>query len=84
MKTETERRKSNYDRVLEFLQVRFDRGATNSELLSVGGFRYGARIFELRKDGWEIETRPIAGGEYRFILKGKIQSQPSLFAEMRQ
>jgi hypothetical protein len=82
LKTEADRRKSNYDRVLEYLQVRHDRGATNGELLNVGGFRYGARIYELRKAGWIIETRPLADGEYRFILKGKLQDQSSLFAEM--
>lgn len=58
-------------------------GATNADLLGVGGFRYGARIFDLRRDGWLIETSAIEGGLYRFILKGRVQEQRSLFAEAR-
>lgn len=81
MKSEHERRSNNREKVLQYLRVRQDHGATNAELQNIGGFRYGARIFELRRDGWEIETIPLAGGSYRFILKGQLHVQQTLFNE---
>ena len=84
MKTESQRRSNNMGRVLELLQQRGISGATNADLLGVGGFRYGARIFELRQDGWIIETTAGEGGLFRFVLKGRVQEQRPLFAEMQQ
>lgn len=84
MKTETQRRSNNQERVLELLQQRGVVGATNADLLGVGGFRYGARIFELRQDGWLIETTAGEAGLFRFVLKGRVHEQRPLFAEMQQ
>jgi hypothetical protein len=84
MKTESERRLNNKERVYAVLVAAGPSGVTNSDLLAFGGFRYGARLFELRRDGYDIETVAGHGGEFRFVLKGRIQSQPSLFAEMAQ
>ncbi len=36
------------------LSRRLDGPATGAELAEIGGFRYGARIFELRWKGWII------------------------------
>lgn len=64
---ELERRKSNTTKILEFLE---DNGeATNAQLEKIGGFRYGARIQELRKDGHSIVTTRESGGLYRYTLK---------------
>lgn len=50
-----------------------------NELGRVGGVRYGARLLELRRLGWEIETRDLEpkGKEYRMIRRenGKPQGK---------
>lgn len=81
--SEEKRRENNRDKVLHFLQERGRQGATNAELNAIC-FRYGARIYDLRKDGWEISTVGTYGGEFKFFLKGRVQEQQSLFAEARQ
>jgi len=43
--------------------------ATNVELNRIC-FRYGARIYELRREGHEILTVRESGGIFRFIYKG--------------
>ena len=65
---EITRRKSNYTKVLEYLQKHGE--ATNVELTHVGGYRYSARIKELRDDGYKI--MPVRGkkGLWRFIYLG--------------
>jgi hypothetical protein len=42
--------------ILNLLRDRGARGASSSELLRVGGARYGGRIFDLRKRGYTIAT----------------------------
>lgn len=39
-----------------------------AELMHVGGIRYGARLLELRRQGWKVVSRgaPADGKEYRF------------------
>lgn len=81
MKSELQRRSNNREKVLERLKQRGHVGVTNEELITIGGFRYGARIFELRKEGWEIETSAGEGGLFRFILKGRSEVQTNLFQE---
>lgn len=55
-------------RVLDRLRIG---PATNAELLAVGGFRYGARLHELRQIGFSIESEQIdpAAGSWRFTLR---------------
>ena len=43
------------------------------ELLEVGGFRYGARIMDLRAQGHVIESIHIGGSEWRFRLVSPAQ-----------
>lgn len=49
--TEPARLSGNRGRIIERLQ----KGpATNGELAQIGGLRFGGRIFELRKEGYDI------------------------------
>jgi hypothetical protein len=66
--TETERRKSNETKILELLQAKGE--ATNSELLKIGGFRYGARLKSLRDDGYKIKTVKEKAGLFRYVYFG--------------
>ena len=66
----TERRENQRDRILALLQAAGARGVTNRALNEVC-FRYGGRLFELRQQGWEIETVCEGESVYRFVLKGR-------------
>ncbi len=66
---ETLRRQSNKDRVLAYLQVRGS--ATNIELTAIGGMRFGGRVFELRKEGYLIDTERVKDGVFRFVFRGR-------------
>ncbi len=99
MQEDDERRGSQRDEILSFLEARGPAGATNVELNEIG-FRYGARLWELRKEGYRIRTESLGDGLFRFTLlsepaeanplaAGKSPSKPkttvplSLFPEMR-
>lgn len=85
MTSELKRRENNKDRVLDLLQKRGSRGASNGDLLGVGGFRYGARLFELRKEGWDIETVQGDAGAFTFVLRGRVVEQKAFqFSEATQ
>jgi hypothetical protein len=70
------------DRLLELLRVRGGAGVTNTELNSLVGFRYGARLFELRRMGHVITTEREAGEEsvFRFKLVREA-SEPLLLSD---
>lgn len=58
-------------RVLEYLKAHGS--ATNWQLCTpeVGGLRAcGARIPELRAEGWLIEAKRESGGTWRYVFKG--------------
>lgn len=44
-----------------------------SECARAGGWRYGARVFELRKEGYEIETIRLGDDEFahRLIVRDR-------------
>lgn len=48
-------------------------------LVTVGGLRYGARVLELRREGYQIEVRAldVEGQEYRLtsLVKGAAQGK---------
>lgn len=46
-----------------------------TEMEMVGGMRFGARVFELRKKGFAIETMHIGADEtcYRLIPSGQLE-----------
>jgi len=78
MTSELKRRSDNKTRVLELLQAKGRYGATNVELVQIGGLRAGARIFELRKLGWAIKTEHVSEGLFRFTLLGRNNSQQTI------
>lgn len=64
---EIHRRDSNYQKVLDRLR----RGpATNAELNEIC-FRYGARIWEMKKNGITIDKKHVGESVYIYILKGE-------------
>lgn len=71
---EIERRKPQKQRVLELLKRRGEAGATNDELNEIG-FRYGARIYELRREGYAIGKQHLRGGRFRFWLQPEDQQE---------
>lgn len=58
-------------KVLKYLKRRPKSGATNLELANECGLRFGARIAELRAEGYSIETVSVrrAPGLYRYYLR---------------
>lgn len=58
-------------RLLLLLKDRGLRGATNYELNDTIGFRYGARIYELRQKGYDIERQHLGGSKWLFYLKSE-------------
>ena len=67
---EVHRRQSNKQRILAALQKR---PHTNGELVEIGGIRYGGRIFEARKEGWDIRTEPHDRGLVVYRLLGRVE-----------
>lgn len=62
------KQRSQCTRILALLRERGSVGCTNLELY--GNFlpRHGARIYELRRLGYQIERRRESAGIFRFIL----------------
>ena len=60
---------SQRTRLLGLLHSRGSAGATSRELNAAIGFRYGARIFELRELGFEIVTHREGETSFRFVLQ---------------
>lgn len=63
---EADRLASAKDRVLARLQ---QGSATNIELNAIC-YRYGARIFELKREGYPIVKEPEGAGVWRYMLTG--------------
>jgi hypothetical protein len=77
--SEQSRRANNTTRALELLQRK--RRVTNAELLAIAGFRFGARLKELRDGGHDIVTEERAGGLVFYEYRGmKHAGQIELFA----
>lgn len=62
-----DRSPAHRDQILELLKEAGPAGVRNVELNCIC-FRYGARIWELRKAGHKIKTVSEARGMFRFIL----------------
>ena len=56
--------------VLKALKKARSRGVTNRALNAIG-YRYGARIWELRQKGWRIKTERLSEGLYKFTLSAE-------------
>ena len=77
LRRELARRTSNKAAVLELLRKRREAGATNVELVEIGGMRaVGARLTELRAEGHDIETIREGGGLFRFRIHEPARVQP--------
>ena len=60
------------ERVLKMLQEAGDRGLTNHDFLDARISRFGARLDDLRRQGWDIPAgRWVARGKYRYKLLGR-------------
>ncbi len=64
---DVERATSLSRRVLERLR---QGPATNTELSEIGGLRYSGRIYDLRRAGYRITSKRIAGGLWMHELVG--------------
>lgn len=58
---------SQTGKLLNLLKRRGWRGATNVELNRIC-FRYSARLFELRRDGYHITTENLKYGVFKYTL----------------
>jgi hypothetical protein len=67
LQEDTQRQHSQRDQILFLLEARGSVGVTNRELNEVG-YRYGARLWELKKEGYLIRTDALGGGFYKFTL----------------
>ena len=67
---EKNKKHSQRDRILALLRERGAIGATNAELNAIC-YRYGGRLFELRKCGFTIRTESVGGGLFKFYLIGE-------------
>ena len=71
VKNEIDRRTSNTHRVLQFLK---EHGvASNTQLQKIGGFRYGARLKNLRDEGHIIVTNHVKDGLWEYVYRGQKQ-----------
>jgi hypothetical protein len=55
------------EKILALLEKAGDYGVTNVTLNRIA-FRYGARLMELRKEGYLISTLYISPGLFRYVL----------------
>jgi hypothetical protein len=76
--TERERRSNARDRVLNMLKYFGATGVKNTELVKETQ-RFGARILELRKAGYRIETVKQGPGIYLYKYYGAQEKEPRLF-----
>lgn len=60
-------RMNQSEKILALLEKAGDRGVLNTSLNQIA-FRYGARLHELRKQGYMISTIYVAPGLFRFVL----------------
>lgn len=59
-------------KILNLLRERKESGATNIELNSIC-FRYGARIADLRADGYTIQSIKVKGSKWKFVLSEPVK-----------
>lgn len=73
VKSEHDRRNSKKANLLAYLIERGE--ATNIELEQVAGYRFSARLFELRKKGHKIATKKGKLGSCSYIYLGSPESE---------
>ena len=73
---------SQCDQILQLLRERGAAGITNVELNAIC-FRYGARLWELRREGHSIRTENRGSGVFAFVLDAQ-PAKPSKSDYMRR
>jgi hypothetical protein len=73
---------SQRDQILRLLRERGPSGVTNVELNGIC-FRYGARLWELRREGHSIRTENRGSGVFAFVLDAQ-PGKPSQSNYMRR
>lgn len=64
--SEAKRRQGNKERLLNIL--RDGKWHANTELNFSAGFRYGARLLELRKSGLTVHSVSVGAGKWKYRL----------------
>lgn len=64
----TSRSPNQREKIVNLLRERGPTGASNRELNELC-FRYGARIWELRRAGYDVVTLREGNGAFRFVLR---------------
>jgi hypothetical protein len=77
--TEQQRRKTNTDKALELLQRK--KRVTSVELMRVCGWRFAARIFELRKAGHKISGHNTKENIYIYEYNGHKDDQEQSYID---
>lgn len=58
---------SQIEKITDLFITRGEKGVTNIELNKIC-FRYGARIFNLRKEGYDIRKQHLTGSIWKYWL----------------
>ena len=74
---------SQKEKILKLLKERGANGATNYELNDIC-FRYGARIKDLRDEGYDIKTVREGGSRFKFVLVNNIRVNEPVFTQAGQ
>ena len=69
MREPTTKSPAQRERILVWLRMRGPQGVLNTQLTELC-MRFGARIHELRKAGYDIRTERIDESRFRFVLVG--------------
>lgn len=56
--------------ILALLKLRGKSGATGPDLMQIA-HRFGGRLLEIRKMGYEVEVKSEGGGVFRYVLLGR-------------
>lgn len=56
--------------IIALLKLRGKEGATGPELMQIA-HRFGGRLLEIRKMGYEVEVKSEGGGVFRYTLVGR-------------
>lgn len=55
-------------KALDVLEAAGDRGATTGDFIRAGSARFGARLLELKRLGYEIRRERVRDGQWRYTL----------------
>jgi len=74
---------TNKQTMLAALRAGGSAGVTTAELMRVGcGSRYGARLLELRAEGFEISSERVRDGSWRYTLIGERVEPKQIYSQV--